>query len=57
MPDVAGISSVTLALPHLVGRQGILGTLPLPLAQDEEAALRNSAQIIKQASEQLVIPR
>jgi L-lactate dehydrogenase len=57
MPDVAGIGSVTLALPHLVGRQGILGTLPLPLAQDEAAALRNSAQIIKQATDQLVIPR
>jgi len=49
MPEVAGVRDVTTALPHLVGRQGILGTLPLPLTQNETQALKASAEIIKKA--------
>lgn len=52
-PDVAGVADVTVALPHIVGRAGIVGTLPLPLNQAEEAALRNSAGIIKKALDDL----
>jgi len=51
--EVAGVSDVTIALPHLVGAQGILGTLPLPLNDTEKAALQASAQVIKSAIDQL----
>ena len=49
--DVAGVSNVTVSLPHLIGGQGILDTVLLPLAlnHQEENALRASAQIFKDA--------
>jgi L-lactate dehydrogenase len=50
---VAEVPDVTLALPHIVGRQGIVGTLPLPLSPEEEAALQASANTIKTALDQL----
>jgi L-lactate dehydrogenase len=55
VPDVAGISNVTVSLPHLLGGQGVLDTilLPLSLNKAEEAALRASAQIVKDAYESL----
>lgn len=53
MPQVVDVPDVTLALPHIVGREGVIGTLPLPLSLDEEAALQKSAQIIKSAIEEL----
>jgi len=51
--EVAGVTEVTLALPHIVGGAGILGTLPLPLAEAEQTALQASAKIIKEALDQL----
>jgi L-lactate dehydrogenase len=56
MPDVAGVADVTLALPHLIGAQGSLGTLPLPLDEPEWEALKASAGVIKQAIEALQKP-
>jgi L-lactate dehydrogenase len=50
---VAEVPDVTLALPHIVGRQGIVGTLPLPLSPEEEDALQASANTIKTALDQL----
>jgi len=49
--DVAGVDDVTVSLPHLVGGEGILDTIHLPLAldEDEEIALQNSARIVKDA--------
>jgi L-lactate dehydrogenase len=55
MIDVAGVADVTLSLPHLVGSQGIVDVLPLPLNDLEEAGLKNSAQIIRASIEQLAI--
>ncbi|MBC8505380.1 MAG: L-lactate dehydrogenase [Anaerolineales bacterium] len=54
--DVAGVKNVTLSLPHLVGGQGILDTilLPLSLNKEEEAALHNSAKVIREAYESVV---
>jgi len=51
--DIAGVLNVTVSLPHLVGGQGILDTilLPLSLSKSEEAALRDSAQVVKEAYE------
>lgn len=49
--DVAGIADVTLSLPHLIGGNGILDVTLLPLALNlqEQAALRRSAEIIREA--------
>ena len=54
--DVAGIKDVTVSLPHLVGGNGILDTilLPLSLNEEEEKALRESAMIVKTAYQELV---
>lgn len=51
--QVVNVSDVTLALPHIVGQQGILGTLPLPLNQEEETALQASAKVIRSTIDEL----
>ena len=53
--NIAGIHSVTISLPHLVGGQGILDTILLPLAlnESEEAKLRASAEVVKNAYDSL----
>lgn len=53
VPDVAGIKDVTVALPHLIGGQGIIETFWLPLNEAEEQALRHSATIIREAIDAL----
>jgi L-lactate dehydrogenase len=50
VPDCEG---VTLALPHLVGGDGKLATLPLPLDDAERDGLRRSAGILRDAIESL----
>lgn len=53
--EVTGVEDVTLSLPHLIGGEGILDTVPLPLALNraESAALRTSALVVKKAYESL----
>jgi L-lactate dehydrogenase len=51
--EVAGIPDVTLSLPRLVGGTGVLETFPLPLDEQENAQLRNSAQVIRRALDEL----
>jgi L-lactate dehydrogenase len=46
VPDCDG---VTLALPHLIGGQGVLATIPLTLAETEREGLRRSAGILRDA--------
>jgi len=43
------VADVTLSLPHVVGGEGILATLPLPLNEGEQTALRASAQVVRKA--------
>jgi L-lactate dehydrogenase len=52
---VAGISDVTMSLPHLFGGYGIKDTilLPLALSEIEQEALELSAQTIKRAYQDL----
>lgn len=50
---VADCEDVTLALPHLVGGDGALATIPLPLNETEQSALRRSAAILREAIESL----
>jgi L-lactate dehydrogenase len=51
--DVAGVRDVTVALPRLLGGQGVLETFPLPLNEDETNRLRASAGVIRQALDEL----
>jgi len=51
--EVIGIQNVTISLPHLVGGNGIIADLPLPLNATESKALQKSAGIIKKFLEEL----
>ena len=51
--NIAGVSNVTVSLPHLVGGQGLITTLHPPLSDDEGAKLHASAQIICDAIHEL----
>ena len=46
VPDCDG---VTLALPHLVGGEGVLATIPLALDVTEREGLRRSAAALREA--------
>ena len=50
VPDFEGL---TMALPHLVGGQGVLATIPLPLDDAELKSLHRSAAILREAIESL----
>jgi L-lactate dehydrogenase len=51
--DVMGVGPVTVALPRLVGGQGVLETFSLPLDEVEAGRLRDSARVIRQALDEL----
>lgn len=51
--EVEGVQEVTLALPRLVGGQGVLDTFPLPLSAEERSQLQHSAQVIRAAIDEL----
>ncbi len=53
--EVAGVENVTVSLPHLVGGQGILDTILMPLSLNsaEEEKLRASAEVIQEAYQSL----
>ena len=46
---VPGCEGVTLSLPQLVSGDGVLATIPLPLAPEEREGLRRSASILREA--------
>jgi len=50
---VADCEGVTLALPHLVGGDGALTTIPQPLDGAEREGLRRSAGVLREAIESL----
>ena len=49
MDDIAGVKDVTVSVPHLLGGEGVLDAFPMPLSEDEEAALHRSASIVREA--------
>lgn len=51
MPSFEGIENVALSLPSIVGRRGVEKVLKLTLAKEEQAALYQSALIIKKSYE------
>jgi L-lactate dehydrogenase len=52
--EVAGVADVTVALPRLVGGEGVLETFPLPLNDEESLLLQRSAKVIRGALDQLL---
>jgi L-lactate dehydrogenase len=55
MPEIAGVEDVTVALPHLVGGEGVLATLPLALNEEEAADLNASARLIRDVIDALEV--
>ncbi len=53
LPRVDGVEGVTVSLPNLVTGEGVLQTLSLPLSDDERALLRESARVVRQATDAL----
>ncbi|MBN2044485.1 MAG: L-lactate dehydrogenase [Anaerolineales bacterium] len=53
LDEVAGVRDVTLSLPQLVGGDGIINKIEMPLTEEEAAQLHASALVIKEAIEQL----
>jgi L-lactate dehydrogenase len=51
--EVAGVADVTVALPRLVGGQGVLSTLPPALSEAELAGLAVSARVVRDAIDSL----
>ncbi len=55
LPEVAGVADVTVSLPHLVGGDGILASLPIALDEAETAALQASARGVREVIESVGI--
>lgn len=53
MEEVPGCEGVTMSLPQLVGGEGTLTTVPLPLDANEQEGLRRSAGALRAALEAL----
>lgn len=49
IPEVAGVKDITVSLPNLVGGQGIMTTFYPDLNEKEHMALKNSAEVIRDA--------
>ena len=52
---VAGVSDVTVAMPRLIGGDGVLASFDLPLNPAEQAALAHSAGVIREALDSLAV--
>jgi L-lactate dehydrogenase len=55
-PEVGDVSNVTLSLPRLVGGTGVLETFPMPLSEEENVRLCESARVIRRALDELETP-
>jgi L-lactate dehydrogenase len=51
--EVVGVSHVSISLPRVIGSNGVLYMLPLPLNDEEKAALQKSAQVVREAIDAL----
>ncbi|AIS51436.1 L-lactate dehydrogenase Ldh [Thermoanaerobacter kivui] len=50
-----GVTDVALSLPSVVGRNGIVNILELPLSEEEIAAFKRSAEVISRVTQELDI--
>jgi L-lactate dehydrogenase len=53
LAEVEGVRDVTIALPHLVGGEGVIATLWPRLSASERIALQQSAEIVKSATDSI----
>jgi L-lactate dehydrogenase len=51
--EISGVRDVTISLPRLIGGGGVQETFPLPLDDFEHRQLQSSAQVIRQAIDEL----
>ena len=51
--EIAGVRDVTVAMPRLVSGNGVREQLPLPMSDEERAQLSRSAQIVRDAIDNL----
>jgi L-lactate dehydrogenase len=47
--EIEGVEGVSLSLPRVVGEKGVVETLPPSLSEEEDAALKKSGEILKEA--------
>lgn len=52
--EVAGVSDVSVSVPCLVGGDGIIISIPLPLNDQEHAALKKSAGTVREAIDKVL---
>jgi L-lactate dehydrogenase len=53
-PEIAGVADVTVAMPHMIGGNGIIDSFPLPLSDTEQQKLHDSATLIRGLLDDLV---
>jgi L-lactate dehydrogenase len=51
--NIAGVEDVTVAMPHLLGGNGIIDRFPLRVSDDEQEKLHRSASLIRGVIEDL----
>jgi L-lactate dehydrogenase len=51
--EIAGVPDVSVSLPRVVGGEGVLYDLPLPLNDKENRELHRSAELVKKAIDEL----
>jgi len=47
--EIVSVEDVTIALPHVISGEGIIGSLPLTISDDEKALLAHSARTVRAA--------
>jgi L-lactate dehydrogenase len=52
-PEGVDVKDVSISTPHLVGGEGVLATLTLPLNEEEQDLLQHSAEVIHKAIKEL----
>ena len=51
--NVKGLEGVALSLPRLIGAKGVLAELKPNLSNDEEIALKKSADMLREAAKSI----
>jgi len=51
---VAGVSDVSVSVPCLIGGEGIITLIPLPLNDQEQAGLEKSARAVREAIDEVI---
>jgi L-lactate dehydrogenase len=52
-PEVEAVKEVTLSIPRVVGAAGVVATLSPTLSEEEHAAFRKSAEVLKEAANEI----